>query len=77
VGALADKPYTALAEVYDRLMTVDFPDAVTAGLRRTTDALRAVTERSRAESEPLRLAVLRDVTELAESREDAVSGRDW
>jgi translin len=36
-------------DVYDALMTVDFPDAITAGLRRTVDALRAVTERTRGD----------------------------
>jgi translin len=30
-------------------VTVAYPDAVTGGLRRTTDALRAVLERSRAD----------------------------
>jgi len=35
--------------VYDSLMSVDFPDAVTGGLRRTVDALRAVTERTRGD----------------------------
>ncbi len=36
-------------DVYDELMTVDHPDAVTSGLRRTLDALRAVLERSRGD----------------------------
>jgi translin len=36
-------------DVYDALVTVDFPDAVTAGLRRTVDALRAVVERTRGD----------------------------
>ncbi|HEU5087716.1 MAG TPA: haloacid dehalogenase, partial [Roseiflexaceae bacterium] len=31
------------------LITVDFPDAVTGGLRRATDALRAVLERTRGD----------------------------
>ena len=34
---------------YELLVTVDWPDAVTGGLRRTTDALRAVLERSRSD----------------------------
>src|SRR4029078_510355 len=33
-------------EVYSLLITIDFPDAMTGGLRRTTDALRAVPERT-------------------------------
>ncbi len=36
-------------EVYSQLMTVDFPDAITGGLRRTTDMLRGVTERTRGD----------------------------
>lgn len=36
-------------DVYDELMTVDHPDAVTGGLRRTLDALRGVLERSRGD----------------------------
>lgn len=36
-------------DVYSLLVTVDFPDAITGGLRRTTDALRAVLERTRGD----------------------------
>ena len=36
-------------DVYDLLVTIDFPDALTGGLRRTTDALRAVLERTRSD----------------------------
>jgi translin len=36
-------------DVYDALVTVDFPDAVTGGLRRSLDALRAVLERTRGD----------------------------
>jgi translin len=39
----------AMEDVYDLLVTVDYPDAVTGGLRRCTDALRAVLERSRSD----------------------------
>jgi translin len=38
-----------MEDVYDALVTVDFPDAVTGGLRRTVDALRAVLERTRGD----------------------------
>ena len=54
-----------MEEVYDGLMVVDFPDALTAGLRRTLDQLRAVLERSRGDvtttvvQERLRAAVER------------------
>ena len=36
-------------EIYGMLVTVDYPDAITGGLRRTTDALRAVLERTRGD----------------------------
>lgn len=39
----------AMDDVYGLLVTVDYPDAVTGGLRRTTDALRAVLERTRGD----------------------------
>ena len=38
-----------MEEIYDALVVVDFPDALTGGLRRTVDALRAVLERSRGD----------------------------
>ena len=36
-------------DVYAMLVTVDYPDAITGGLRRTTDALRGVLERTRGD----------------------------
>ncbi len=39
----------AMDDVYDALVTVDYPDALTNGLRRTLDSLRAVLERSRGD----------------------------
>jgi translin len=35
--------------IYDDLITFDFPDTMTGGLRRTCDALRAVIERTRSD----------------------------
>lgn len=39
----------AMDDIYSVLVTVDFPDAITGGLRRTTDQLRAVLERTRGD----------------------------
>ena len=39
----------AMDDVYSVLVTIDYPDVVTGGLRRTTDALRAVLERTRGD----------------------------
>jgi translin len=38
-----------MEDVYDLLVTIDYPEAVTGGLRRTADALRAVLERTRSD----------------------------
>ncbi len=45
----AEELLGVMDEVYALLVTVDYPDAVTGGLRRTTDALRAVIERTRGD----------------------------
>ena len=36
-------------EIYSILVTMDYPDAVTNGLRRQTDLLRGIVERTRAD----------------------------
>ncbi len=45
----AEQSLEIMDEVYAFLVTVDFPDGLTGGLRRSTDALRAVLERTRAD----------------------------
>ena len=45
----AERLLQAMDDVYDALVAVDHPDALTGGLRRTTDALRAVVERTRGD----------------------------
>lgn len=35
--------------IYDQLVTFDFPDAITSGLRRQTDVVRGVLERTRGD----------------------------
>ena len=47
--AVAEDLLQAMEDVYDLLVTIDYPDALTGGLRRSTDALRAVLERTRAD----------------------------
>jgi translin len=39
----------AMDEIYRVLITMDFPDAMTGGLRRTTDMVRGVLERTRGD----------------------------
>lgn len=39
----------AMEEIYNILVTVDYPDALTGGLRRTTDNARGILERTRGD----------------------------
>jgi len=39
----------ALDDIYSKLITIDYPDAITQGLRRTTDVVRSVLERTRGD----------------------------
>jgi translin len=45
----AEQILDTMEDVYGQLMTVDFPDAITGGLRRTTDMLRGVVQRTRGD----------------------------
>ncbi|HOK54157.1 MAG TPA: haloacid dehalogenase [Armatimonadota bacterium] len=54
-------------DVYYLLVTFDYPDAVTGGLRRTTDMVRGVLERTRGD-----LTVTISQKELEDSIKDAV-----
>jgi translin len=45
----AQRLFTLMEEAYELLVTIDYPDALTGGLRRATDALRAVLERTRGD----------------------------
>jgi len=45
----AERLLEVMDDVYGLLVTIDFPDAITGGLRRTTDAFRAVLERTRSD----------------------------
>lgn len=42
----AEEILSVMDDIYSELIACDYPDAVTGGLRRTTDALRAVLERT-------------------------------
>jgi translin len=45
----AEQLLSYMDNIYSYLLTIDFPDAITGGLRRTTDMLRAVLERTRGD----------------------------
>jgi translin len=55
----AERALALMDEIYTALITVDFPDQLTGGLRRTTDLVRGVLERTRGDlTMSLRLAQL-------------------
>ncbi|MBI4492894.1 MAG: haloacid dehalogenase [Chloroflexi bacterium] len=45
----AEEILRTMDEIYSLLVTMDYPDALTGGLRRTTDATRAIMERTRGD----------------------------
>ena len=45
----AEKMLGRMEDIYSVLVTVDFPDAITSGLRRNTDMVRGVLERTRGD----------------------------
>jgi translin len=45
----AERLLNHMDEIYSILITMDYPDAVTGGLRRLTDIVRGVTERTRGD----------------------------
>jgi translin len=45
----AERLLVAMDDIYGFLVTVDFPDALTGNLRRITDMVRGVTERTRGD----------------------------
>jgi translin len=59
-------------EVYGILVTFDYPDAMTGGLRRTTDNVRGILERTRGD---LSLAVRqRDLENRLSEFEERLKG---
>ena len=47
--ATAERLLAAMDDVYELLITIDYPDAVTGALRRATDAVRGILERTRGD----------------------------
>jgi translin len=58
----AERVLGIMDEIYSHLVTMDFPDTLTRGLRRTTDMVRGVTERTRGD---LTVAVRQDRLQAA------------
>lgn len=62
-------------EIYGLLVTVDYPDAVTGGLRRTTDMVRGVLERTRGDlTVALQQRTLTQALDRVEAKLDATAG---
>lgn len=67
----AEKLLKQMDTIYSALVIVDFPDAITGGIRRTTDQLRAVLERTRGDvTFALRQDRLEQILKQAETRVD-------
>ena len=65
----AERLLEAMDTIYDQLVTFDFPDALTYGLRRQTDIVRSVLERTRGDlTQSLRQQRLQDALEQFEER---------
>jgi len=58
----AEALLSRMEAIYDDLITIDYPDSLTGGLRRTCDALRAVLERTRSD-----LTITRSQQELLDA----------
>jgi len=68
----AEKMLAAMDDIYTFLVTMDFSDSMTGGLRRTTDMVRGVTERTRGDlTTALRQERLQEHLEALERRLDA------
>jgi translin len=73
----AEALLAAMDEIYYLLVTFDYPDALTGGLRRTTDAVRGIIEKTRGElTTALRQEALRDALEEAVRRFGSQDGAD-
>ena len=66
-----DNYLAMMDEVYSHLVTIDFPDALTGGLRRSTDVLRGVLERTRGD---MTVAVRQEELQAALSAFERKSG---
>lgn len=67
--ARAEDLLVAMDDIYGLLVTVDYPDAITGGLRRTTDMVRGVLERTRGDlTVALQNRSLLEALERAEAR---------
>lgn len=68
-SAEAERLLALMDAIYDELVTFDFPDAITHGLRRQTDVVRGVLERTRGDlTTSLRQQQLQNALQQLETR---------
>jgi translin len=76
----ADRLLATMDEIYHHLVTMDYPDAITGGLRRTTDGVRGIIEKTRGElttalrQDELRAALQEALAALASPAPEETSG---
>jgi translin len=67
--AEADRLLAAMDDIYGVLVTVDYPDAITGNLRRITDMVRGVVERTRGDlTTTLQQNALKDALRAVEKK---------
>lgn len=70
-AAEAERLLAAMDAIYDQLVTFDFPDAITRDLRRQTDIVRGVLERTRGDlTTTLRQLRLQEALRRFEERQE-------
>jgi len=75
-SAEAERLLEAMDEIYGLLVTVDYPDAITGNLRRTTDLVRGLVERTRGDlTTSLQQDSLRAALESVEKKLDSRPGK--
>jgi translin len=73
----AEKYLDFMDDVYSLQTTIDFPDAITGGLRRNTDVLRNVLERTRGDlTMGIRQDRMSEMLRRFEERMDRLQGED-
>jgi translin len=67
----AERLLSAMEDIYGLLVTIDFPDALTGNLRRITDMVRGVVERTRGDlTTSLQQHALKEALESVEKKLD-------
>jgi translin len=76
----AERLLACMDDIYDLLVTLDYPDAITNGLRRQTDLVRGILERTRGDltislrEQQLQHALEKVLTQLSSAGEEHAPG---